>query len=109
MKGALICRMTHYVDESTGKIADLPPSVKRLADHLGAIVAAVTSKRDYESHFTAVPCRKRSRNRRCPGNVQAGFIEDLRIYWECPACGDHGFIASWEDTPWDCSGDHEMQ
>jgi hypothetical protein len=96
-----IIDMTMYL-EANGRIAPLPGPVQRLADHFGAIVAAISPEAPEFVVSTSVPCRRRPRRQRCPGTIQ-GLIarDDLRIHWSCAVCHDNGAISGWEGSPWD--------
>jgi hypothetical protein len=96
-----ITDLTHFLED--GRLpAKLPAPARALANHLGSIVAAVTSA-DPDKPL-GVRCRRRPGRRRCPGEIEA-FIEpdSNEIHWMCLTCGDNGLISNWENTLWDCS------
>jgi len=96
-----IADMTHFLDE-TGAIPDLPGARVGLRDHLGAIVAFVTSWSSTEEGRSPVRCRRRPRRRPCRGWIRANLDpESGEIVWICPICEDRGVIRGWEDSPWD--------
>ena len=65
-----ITDMTHYLDDAGGIVA-MPGRVRRLADHFGAIVAAVSALTLEKVVRTHVSCRRRPARRRCAGRIRA--------------------------------------
>ena len=101
MGNTWIVDMGCYLD-SEGRIGDLPSRVRRLAEHFGAIVIAVSPTAKEKRVSTGVACRRRPRRRPCPGQILALIGSDEgRIHWICPACSDGGAISGWEGSPWD--------
>ena len=98
MPDTWITDMMHYLDEDGRLPPELPGPARMLAEHLGAIIASVTSRREKR----AVRCRRRLGRRACPGEVDAALEGDSVIRWACPACGDNGYIRGWQGTIWDC-------
>jgi hypothetical protein len=97
--------MVHYLD-AEGCLADMPAPARNLANHLGAIVSALTSQPRGELRQTSVRCRRRPGRRPCAGQIWAVIeVDSGQISWECPACGDNGVIHQWEETPWDQTPD----
>jgi hypothetical protein len=93
--------MADYLD-AEGCPVDLPAQARNLANHLGAIVSALTSQPPGELRQTSVSCRRRPGRRPCVGRIRAIIeVDSGRISWECAACRDHGIIHHWEGTPWD--------
>jgi hypothetical protein len=85
---------------------DLPPDVpapaRRLGEHLHNIVRAATAGTPGAAWDTALPCRLRPGNRRCPGRMIVLLTEPgTAIRWQCSSCEDAGLISNWEDTPFD--------
>ena len=77
----------------------------RIANHLTAIVQAVTERPSASPQGTSVRCRRRPKRKPCPGAIHAGFdSETASIHWFCPVCGDKGWIRRWQDTRWDKGG-----
>lgn len=101
MADTWVTDLTHFLQNGRLHPA-LPGPARRLVDHLGAIVAAVTSVEPDEP--LGVRCRRRPGRKPCPGPIE-GFIdpESHEICWFCVACGDNGVISNWENTVWDCS------
>jgi hypothetical protein len=93
-----ITHMADFLDERGQLPSGLPGPARLLAEHLGAIVASVTSHRSKPS----VRCRRRPGHTRCSGEVDAALERDGVIRWACPACGDNGYIRGWQGTLWDC-------
>lgn len=98
-----ISDMTHFLDE-TGTIPECQGAARSIRDHLGAIVAFVTSWSSADEERSAVRCRRRPHRKPCPGWICASLDPDSReIVWICPICEDRGIISGWEHTPWDLS------
>ena len=103
MTGAWIINMRHYLDED-GRIASLPAPARRLADHFGAIVSAMSCLPSEVLVQSGVKCRRRPGRRPCLGMIVAIIEADSEaIHWQCPECGDGGIISGWEGSPWDVS------
>jgi hypothetical protein len=95
--------MTHFLDE-TGAIPDRPGVITGVRDHLGSIVAFVTSWSSTDEERSPVRCRRRPQRKACRGWIRARLDPDSReIVWICPVCRDRGVISGWEHTPWDLS------
>ena len=93
-----VADIRHFLDENDDLIRE-PGPARRLAEHLCAIVEAVTSRaRDQLDWVTEVRCRRRPRHKRCEGNIVAGFDEadPATIVWVCPVCEDNGYIRGWQ-------------
>ena len=93
--------LTHFLDESGTFPPGLPGPARRLAEFLASIVTAATTSRG--SSTPLVRCRRRPGHRPCPGLIAHRVLSDSRVYWECPSCGDNGFISNWQGTGWDRS------
>jgi hypothetical protein len=103
MANTWIIDLTHYLDEH-GAIVTVPSPARRLAEHFGAIVRAVTWDPVGAETGSSVRCRRRPGRKRCPGQIRAAITLDdgMDIVWECPSCGDNGLISNWDGTMWDC-------
>lgn len=81
---------------------DVPAPAARMAEQLGGIVRAATAVHEGAAWVSALPCRRRPGNRRCPGRIRVRRWDvETPIAWECVACGDAGTISGWQDTPYD--------
>ncbi|HSS56030.1 MAG TPA: hypothetical protein VLK79_15395 [Gaiellales bacterium] len=85
---------------------DLPPDTpgpaRRLAEHLGNIVRAASAGDAGPAWESALPCRRRPANRRCPGRMIVARTEpEGPIRWQCSVCDDDGVISNWADSPFD--------
>jgi hypothetical protein len=81
---------------------DTPGPTRRLAEHLSNIVRAATAGDAGTAWETALPCRRRPRNRACPGRMIVLRTEPgTPIRWQCSVCNDAGVISNWEDSPFD--------
>jgi hypothetical protein len=105
MGNTWITDLQMYIDPGRGMVA-LPGRARRLIDHFGAIVVAISPQPIEVLAWTTVPCRRRPRRRLCPGRIR-GLIaaDDRRSHWGCVECGDHVAIAGWEGSPWDARRD----
>jgi hypothetical protein len=98
---ALIADLRHYLNED-GSMAEMPNPARALAEYLGRIVKGVTS-RQRDILAAGVKCRKRSKRKKCPGEIIAFIDEQEAISWSCPVCEDNGVISGWKGTIWDWS------
>jgi len=94
--------MRHYLDDEDLLAEALPGPVFNIAVFLGSIVAWVTSHPQGICEWTNVPCRRTPGHKRCLGEIFAR-LDDASgtIIWECPMCGDNGYIHGWKGTLWD--------
>ena len=78
--------MQHFLDEK-GSTDRTPVAVRELADHFGAIVAAVTL--DFTGlaiDVSGITCRN-SKSRGCSGAIVGYFGQNLHnIEWYCTVC-----------------------
>ncbi|HST10505.1 MAG TPA: hypothetical protein VLL05_09000 [Terriglobales bacterium] len=91
-----ITDLTHFLDEK-GTVAPMPGPARRLAEFLGAVVAAASAPDSAASGAKQCRCRK------CKGAVTAVIAPDDAIEWLCPSCGQEGRIANWRHSFWDLS------
>ena len=101
MGNTWITAMVHFLD-AAGCMVDMPGPARNLANHLGAIVSAVTGQAPGPLRETSVRCRRRPGRRPCVGRIRAAVeVGSGEIAWHCPACDDNGIIHHWEGTLWD--------
>jgi hypothetical protein len=82
--------------------ASTPGPARRLAEHLSNIVRAATAGDAGTAWESALPCRRRPSNRRCPGRIIVLRTDPpAPIRWQCSVCGDEGVISNWADSPFD--------
>jgi len=94
----LVTDLNHFV----GMSEDTPGPARRLAAHLHDIVRAATAGDAGTAWETALPCRRRPGNRRCPGQMIVLRTEaGAPIRWHCSVCDDEGVISNWEDSAFD--------
>jgi hypothetical protein len=94
----LVTDLHHFLDLPP----DTPGPARRLAEHLSNIVRAATAGDAGTAWETALPCRRRPANHRCPGRMIVLRTEPgAPIRWQCSACNDEGVISNWEDSPSD--------
>jgi hypothetical protein len=94
--------MRHYLDQEGDWPSGISVPALKLARFLGSIVEWVTSHAADPEELTNVPCRRTPGRRPCLGDIFARLEEaDATIRWECPLCGDNGYISGWQETLWD--------
>ena len=94
----LVTDLSHFLDLPE----DTPGPARRLAEHLSSIVRAATAGDAGTAWETALPCRRRPANRRCPGRMIVLRTEaGAPIRWQCSVCDDEGVINNWEDSAFD--------
>ena len=98
---ALITNLSDLLRKE-GCIAGMPKPGRKLAEYLGGIVKAVTTRQEDEL-ATGVRCRRSSKNNSCPGEITAFIDRQDCVSWSCPACGENGIISGWRQTMWDWS------
>ena len=88
----------HFLDLPAGA----PGPARRLAEHLSNIVRAATAGDAGTAWESALPCRRRPANRRCPGRMIVLRTEPpAPIRWQCSVCDDEGVISNWAGSPFD--------
>jgi hypothetical protein len=94
----LVTDLHHFLDLP----ADTPGPARRLAGHLGKLVRAATAGDVGTAWESALPCRRRPANRRCPGRMIVLRTEPpAPIRWQCSVCHDEGVISNWAGSPFD--------
>ncbi len=94
----LVTDLNHFA----GLSEDTPGPARRLAEHLNNIVRAAPAGDAGTAWETALPCRRRPANRRCPGRMIVLRTEASEpIRWQCSVCDDQGVISNWEDSLFD--------
>lgn len=94
--------LRHFLDDADQLPEDLPARAVNFVLFLGSIVAWMTSQPVRFDGSTNVPCRRSPRRRRCTEEIESYFDDGGRaIAWNCPLCGDNGYIHNWEGTRWD--------
>ena len=94
----LVTDLRHFLDLPR----DTPGPARPLAEHLSNIVRAATAGDAGTAWESALPCRRRPANRRCPGRmIVLRTAAGAPIRWQCRVCEDEGVISNWEDSPFD--------
>ncbi|HYO02277.1 MAG TPA: hypothetical protein VET27_10500 [Mycobacterium sp.] len=94
----LVADLHHFIDLPP----DIPGPALKLGEHLISIVQAATAGDAHTAWESALPCRRRPGNRRCPGRIIViSTRPDTPIRWHCNRCGDDGTISNWAGTPYD--------
>ncbi len=104
---AILARVIYVIDLShdpRGHVASLPRSAEILWETFTSIAeCASASWRALEPRTTALACRRRPKNRPCPGYVEILSATNEQVQWECPACADGGVVTGWRGTASDLS------
>jgi hypothetical protein len=94
----MVTDLHHFLDLPAGT----PGPARRLAEHLSNIVRAATAGDASIAWESALPCRRRPANRRCPGQMIVLRTEPTApIRWQCSVCDDEGVISNWAGSPCD--------
>ena len=94
----LVADLQHFLDVGP----ETPGPARALAEHLGSIVSAASAGDAHTRWETALPCRRRPANRRCPGRITVVRGDaDQPIGWQCSQCGDDGTISNWAASIYD--------
>ena len=94
----MVTDLHHLLDLPDGT----PGPARRLAEHLSNIVRAATAGDAGIAGESALPCRRRPGNRRCPGRMTVLRTEPAApIRWQCSVCDDEGVISNWAGSPCD--------
>jgi hypothetical protein len=94
----LVTDLHHFLDLPP----DTPGPARHLGEHLSSIVQAATAGDAHAAWESALPCRRRPANRRCPGRIIVFCTQPgTPIRWQCSLCGDDGTISNWEGCPFD--------
>jgi len=94
----MVTYLHHFLDLPAGT----PGPARRLAEQLSTIVRAATAGDAGIAWESALPCRRRPANRRCPGRMIVLRTEPTApIRWQCSVCDDEGIISNWADSPFD--------
>ena len=94
----MVTDLHHLLDLPDGT----PGPARRLAEHLSNIVRAAAAGDAGIAWESALPCRRRPGNRRCPGRMivlRTGPAAPIR--WQCSVCDDEGIISNWAGSPCD--------
>jgi len=95
-----ITDLTHFLDENGLPPVDAPRQLLKVLAFLGNIVKAGSSHPVGTQFSSAVPCRRRLCSRLSLTIVNG---RDDTIRWECPDCGENGYISKWQGTDYDLS------
>lgn len=101
MSRSFVTNMMQFIDSDGSLLKSTPVRALRFTQRMLKIVAHVTEKPSEEPR-PALLCWNKINRKCCPGKIDAGIdFRKLNILWHCLACGDHGLIYHWENTPWD--------
>src|SRR5260370_17328972 len=79
---------------------DTPGPARRLAEHLSNIVRAATAGDSGTAWESALPCRRRPANHRCPGRMLVLRTEPgSPIPRPCHLCDREALITNWLNPP----------
>lgn len=94
----LVADLQHFLDLGP----EVPGPALKLAEHLTSIAAAASAGDAHTPWETALPCRRRPANRRCPGRIMVVSPDpDQPTGWRCSHCGDDGTISNWAGSIYD--------
>jgi len=94
----MVTDLHHYLDLPD----EVPGPARRLAEQLDGVVRAATAGDAGVAWESALPCRRRPGNRRCPQRMVVLRSEaSAPIRWQCSVCGDEGVISNWAESPAD--------
>ena len=88
----LVADLQHFLDLPR----DTPGPARRLVKQLGDIVRAATALDAGTAWESALPCRRRPANRRCPGRMIVLRAESgTPIRWQCGVCDENTDVIVW--------------
>jgi len=103
---AWIIDIKHWLDETQTQAA--VPHLKNKVRQLTEIIAYATSVEAGLQPGSCPKCWRSPGRKPCEGVLEIDFESEDRIYWECPDCGDEGFISGWQGLIWDMTDDADM-
>ncbi len=95
-----ITDLTHFLDDNGLPPVDAPRRMLRMLAFLGSIVRAGSSHPVGTQFPSAIPCRRRPCHRR---GLTIANESNGNIRWECPDCGENGYISKWQGSDYDLS------
>ena len=96
--------MTHFLDENGLAPVGLPKEFYAMLNYHAAIVKAGSSHPGNTQFCSIIPCRRRPNRKPCGSYLTVTHQPDSVIHWQCPKCGEQGFISNWRETIYDLSG-----
>lgn len=101
-----VVNMQHYLDEETRERARTIPVAPLEPIALLRVDRGLGDRPSPEGDWhTNVPCPRSPGRKRCLGEIVAELDRTSGyIAWQCPVCGDKGWIHGWEGTLWNRSG-----
>jgi len=97
--------LTHFLDKNGRPLADAPRTLRKMASFFASIVEAGSSHPAGTQFRSMIRCRKRGAKSRL--TITHGA--DGTIYWECPECGENGYISKWQGTHCDLRAAVELE
>ena len=105
MPDTWVTDLKHFLN-ANGLIAPTSGSARKLAEHFTAIVVELTAELAEIEGIEQVACRRRPGYQPCKGFIESWIDPETgEIPWQCPKCGDNGYIRNWEGTMWDLTED----
>jgi len=89
--------LTHLLDENGLPPVDAPRALLKALAFYGSIVNAGSA----HPAGTRFPSMIRCRRRAAKSRLTITHGGDGTICWECPECGDNGYISKWQGTDYD--------
>lgn len=96
--------LTHFLDENGLAPVDAPRELYEALSFFGGIAKAGSSHPSNTQFCSAVRCRTMLKRKPCGGHLMISHRPDGVIHWQCPKCGEQGFISNWQRTIYDLSG-----
>ncbi len=100
--------MRHFLNENGLAPIGMPKEFYAMLDYHSAVVKAGSSHPRNAQFNSAVPCRRRPGRKPCATYLAINHRSDDVIHWQCPSCGEQGFISNWQGTIYDLSGFAEL-
>lgn len=96
--------MTHFLNGDGLPPLTLPSELQSNLDYYAAIVKAESSHPSDTPFSSVVVCRRKTGRKPCGSYLVVTHRADDVIHWQCPRCGEQGFISNWRGTIYDYSG-----
>lgn len=99
-----MCDMTHFLNGDGLPPLSLSNELQSNLNYYAAIVKAGSSHPSDDPFSSVVVCRHETGRKPCGSYLVVAHRADDVIHWQCPRCGEQGFIGNWRGTICDYSG-----